>query len=608
MSNDNDQVFKELKKLRKTRVSPDMIPSWSTPGLFSLFPEFSSSINHNHQLSSILDRLSGGVDNDDSDSSSSSAMLSAQTPEEFNDEAWDFGDEDIQTPDPPTTVTVAAVPQGDTNLPVALVNPAMENGPPLASTLEQPLPNTHAQTASTSDGHVHSAEEADDASIYGLNEPQLVINSLDSQSVVRLDGENTHFQNDTRSSSPSLSDDEESDATTNLENDSVLPGPGTPITRSSSPALSYVDDEDPDVTAHPGPQNDSILAGPSTRSSSPSLSHVDDEESDATTNFQNDSVLAGPNTRSFSPSLSRVDEEESDSTTNLQNDVDGPSKRSSSPALSRVDEEDSDTTTNFQNDSVLAGPSTRSSSPSLSHVDEEESDATTNLQNDVDGPSNRSSSPSLSHVDEEASDATTDLQNDSVLAGPSTRSSSPSLSHHDEEESDTTIDLQNDSVLAGPSTMSSSPALSYVDDEDLDANIYSQIDSVLDGPILYTPASYVFDDENPDAQIHLGNNIPIPQTTLDPNLLIQVEHDEPPIISTLSTSASTEPLAQDLLDEFELQSSPSCSLDHPQTMVASWDILTEEDKEALEPSRLPADEELAASSLSDTHLDANEGQ
>ena len=54
-------------------------------------------------------------------------------------------------------------------------------------------------------------------SIYEINESHLVINSLASQSSGMLDGENTHLQNDLFA----------------------------PSTRSSSPALSYVDEDDP---------------------------------------------------------------------------------------------------------------------------------------------------------------------------------------------------------------------------------------------------------------------------------------------------------------------------------------------------------------------------
>jgi hypothetical protein len=335
LSKDNYQVFKELRKLQKARIFPDAIPSSSTPSLSSTFPEFSSLI-HNCRLSS------------------SSSMLGVQTPEDFNDEAWDFGDEDdLRTPELHTTVVEAAVPQDGINLPNHSLNPALENGSPLASTLEQPLPITHTHTATTptSDGatYVHSAEEAhtselqpepinaDDASIYGLNESQLVINSLGSQSVVRLDGENTRLQNDsvlagpilctlnTRSSSPSLSyvDGEDSDTTTHPQNDSVLSGPisCTPGTGSSFSALPYVDGEGSDAATHP--QNDFVLAGPisctpSTRSSSPALSYVDDEDPDAVAHLQNDSVLAGPilcmpSTRSSSPTLSYdVDDENPD--------------------------------------------------------------------------------------------------------------------------------------------------------------------------------------------------------------------------------------------------------------------------------------------------------
>lgn len=190
------------------------------------------------------------VDHHNNDSGSS-AILGTHIPGDLNDETtWDFGDEnDLQTP-LNATVAEAAVPQGDMNppnysfRPVAPVNPALENGPPLASASEQFIPTSHVHTATTltSDGtaHIHSAEihiseqpipsepnNADDASIYGLNESQLVINSLGSQSAGGLDAENNH-----------------------LRNDSVLSSPILSSTRSSSPALSYVDAEDPDTGTH----------------------------------------------------------------------------------------------------------------------------------------------------------------------------------------------------------------------------------------------------------------------------------------------------------------------------------------------------------------------
>ena len=179
----------------------------------------------------------------------------------FNDEVWDFSDEDDhQTPDPHATVAEAAAPRDDINIlnrslhPVA-VNPDLENGPPLASSLKQviSIAHTHTATTPTSDGatHLHSSEEArnpelqqipaepinsDDASINGMNESQLVvINLLGSQPAGTLDGENTHLQNDSVLTSPVFS---------------------MPSTRSSSPLsyLSYVnsDDENPNAaTQHP---------------------------------------------------------------------------------------------------------------------------------------------------------------------------------------------------------------------------------------------------------------------------------------------------------------------------------------------------------------------
>lgn len=130
--------------------------------------------------------------------------------------------------------------------------------------------------------------------------------------------------------------------------------------------------------------------------------------------------------------------------------------------------------------------------------------------------------------------------------------------------------LQNDSVLAvpdlyTPSTRSSSPALSYVDP---DATQFSL----------------------------LGNNLLIPHAALDPDILM--EQDRSPIISRHSTSV-TEPVTQDFLDGFQLESSLSRSTEYTQTMVNTWQIL--EDNEVLEP---PTSEP----ATSDTCSDIDEGQ
>lgn len=133
--------------------------------------------------------------------------------------------------------------------------------------------------------------------------------------------------------------------------------------------------------------------------------------------------------------------------------------------------------------------------------------------------------------------------------------------------------LQNDSILAGPdlytpSTRSSSPALSYVD------------------PDTATQFSL------------FGNNLLlIPHNTLDPTNIL-MEQDRSSIISRPSTAA-TEPLIQDFLDGFQLESSLSRSPDDTQTMVNTWQIL--EDREALEP---PTSEPATR----DTYSDINEGQ
>ena len=196
----------------------------------------------------------------------------AQIPGDFNDETWDFSDEDDLQTDLHTTIAETAIPQDDINTPnhslnpVASVNPAMENGPPLSSTLEQDtITHTHTATTPTNDGatHVHSTEEshdselqplpsepinADEASIHGINESQLVINPSDSQSTDRLDEEDVHLQNDSVLASP------------------VFP---TPSTRSSSPLsyLSYIDSDDEDQDAaiqHSEIHLDTSLAVPHT--------------------------------------------------------------------------------------------------------------------------------------------------------------------------------------------------------------------------------------------------------------------------------------------------------------------------------------------------------
>ena len=245
MAKDNDQVFKELRRLQKTRISPTETLSSSLPSLASIFSEGSSGRANSMDKAAVIDRHTN--------ESGSSVMLSAQIPGDFNDEAWDFGDEDdVRSPILRTTVIEAAVLQDDTNHspdPVLSANPALENESPLASNLEPAIPitDTDADTAPT-DGatHVHSAEahnlefqpissepiDADDASVYEIDESHLAINSLGSQSESRLDGENTH-----------------------LQNDSVLGTPAfrTPSTRSPSPALSYLscdDDEDLDAATH----------------------------------------------------------------------------------------------------------------------------------------------------------------------------------------------------------------------------------------------------------------------------------------------------------------------------------------------------------------------
>lgn len=188
------------------------------------------------------------------DDSGSSAKLGTQILGDFNNEPWDFSDEDdLRTSDVHATVA-EGLPLDDMNLPnhsLHPVNPALENGSPLASTssLEETISIIHAHTATTSTSddatQVHSAEEthnselqampsesinADDTSIYELNESQLVINPLSSHSASRLDGEYTHLQNESVLASPVFS---------------------SPSTRSSSPLsyLSYVDSDDDDLDA-----------------------------------------------------------------------------------------------------------------------------------------------------------------------------------------------------------------------------------------------------------------------------------------------------------------------------------------------------------------------
>ena len=246
LSKDNDQVYKKLRELQSAQISPDMpmIPSSTT--LTSIFSEGSSGGANNMG--------NPGVIHHHTDDSGSSALLSAQIPGDFNDETWDFSDEDDLQTDLHTTIAETAVPQDDINTPnhslnpVASVNPALENGPPLSSTLEQDtITHTHTATTPTNDGatHVHSTEEshdselqplpsepinADEASIHGVDESQLVINPSGSQSAYRLDEESMHLQNDSVLASP------------------VFP---TPSTRSSSPLsyLSYIDSDDEDQDA-----------------------------------------------------------------------------------------------------------------------------------------------------------------------------------------------------------------------------------------------------------------------------------------------------------------------------------------------------------------------
>ena len=245
MSKDNDQVYKKLRELQSAQISPDMPMISSSTTLTSIFSEGSSG--------GVNNMGNPGVIHHHTDDSGSSA-LSAQIPGDFNDETWDFSDEDDLQTDLHTTIAETAVPQDDINTPnhslnpVASVNPAMENGPPLSSTLEQDtITHTHTATTPTNDGatHVHSTEEshdselqplpsepinADEASIHGINESQLVINPSGSQSAYRLDEESMHLQNDSVLASP------------------VFP---TPSTRSSSPLsyLSYIDSDDEDQDA-----------------------------------------------------------------------------------------------------------------------------------------------------------------------------------------------------------------------------------------------------------------------------------------------------------------------------------------------------------------------
>ena len=246
LSKDNDQVYKKLRELQSAQISPDMPMISSSTTLTSIFSEGSSGGVNNMGNPGVIHHLT--------DDSGSSAVLSAQIPGDFNDETWDFSDEDDLQTDLHTTIAETAVPQDDINTPnhslnpVASVNPALENGPPLSSTLEQDtITHTHTATTPTNDGatHVHSTEEshdselqplpsepinADEASIHGVDESQLVINPSGSQSAYRLDEESMHLQNDSVLASP------------------VFP---TPSTRSSSPLsyLSYIDSDDEDQDA-----------------------------------------------------------------------------------------------------------------------------------------------------------------------------------------------------------------------------------------------------------------------------------------------------------------------------------------------------------------------
>ena len=210
--------------------------------------------------------------------------------------------------------------------------------------------------------------------------------------------------------------------------------------------------------------------------------------------------------------------------------------------------------------------------------------------------------------------AVVDDHNDDSVSSGMLNAQIPAFDFGDEDDSDlhiinASIYELNDSQLVKNSL--GSQWASSLDGE----NTHLQNDPVLAGPLLYTsgtrspPALSYVGDEDPDtatqfSQILLGNNmIPVPHTTLDPtgsNILI--EQDMLPIISGPST-AVTESLTQDLLCGSPLEDfSLSCSLDNTKTMIETWETLTEEDREALEP-HLPASEPAA----SDAYSDVDEG-
>ncbi|KAF8813506.1 hypothetical protein BYT27DRAFT_7239403 [Phlegmacium glaucopus] len=305
LSKNNEQVSQELKKLRD--IPPTTLLTRS-PSIKKRFPELEPLI-HSRRHPTVPGSPSNGANsmtivnmmvhlNNDS---GSSAMFSSQVPQEsFNYEAFDYSDEEEEaTPDTAATANETPLPQvsalqdhlglPDHPLQDTSVNPATEDGPPLASPIfsnledetpvlgEDPsgganisdaglishnspqndltisavtsLPDTDIPTATTParDGatRVHSAEEAYNAEIQPIGDQPITsttifcaseasihgldepepVNPLDSYSASGLEGDITLLQDD--SADPDLS------------------AYYTPDARSPSPTLSYVDEGDP---------------------------------------------------------------------------------------------------------------------------------------------------------------------------------------------------------------------------------------------------------------------------------------------------------------------------------------------------------------------------
>ena len=263
MSKDNDQVFRKLRKLQKISI-----PSLSSP----VFPDRDRRIPSIFPGLAPLDRRS--------DDATSSAILSPQNLEDFNHEPFDYGvDDEVEPPaDLHATIAEVAVPQLEDDLILvnhslqrdAPVHPTLEHGPSLASTSEQAdISQADALTNS-------SCPQNGDLAIppmfsLPMTLAHTVVNPLRPQSAGELDGDNTHLQNDLVLTDSSLR---------------------TPSTSSSSPALSYVYEEDPDAAT----QLSRILFDDDVPSTSlltrPHL--VDADVQSAATSFTNEAIIEDP--------------------------------------------------------------------------------------------------------------------------------------------------------------------------------------------------------------------------------------------------------------------------------------------------------------------------